>query len=71
MTHCGLQVMISIGGSGGGGVPGALHVHNSRRACMQDLSLAALHPHFKVQLDFQVPTIQGTNNLQLRWEPKA
>ena len=37
---------------------------------MQDLSLIALHPHFKVQLAFQVPTIQGTNILQLKWEPK-
>ena len=35
------------------------------------LTLAALHPHFKVQPAFQVPTIQGTFILQLRWEPKA
>ena len=41
--------------------------HHSRRACTQDLSLAILHPHFKVQLAFQVPTIQGTFILQ----PKA
>ena len=35
------------------------------------LILAALHPHFKVQPAFQVPTIQGTLILQNRWEPKA
>ena len=34
---------------------------NSRRVCMQDLYLTTLHPHFKVQLAFQVSTIQGTS----------
>ena len=35
------------------------------------LTLATLHPHFKVQPALQVPKIQGIFILQLRWEPKA
>ena len=34
-------------------------------------TVAALHPHCRVQLALQVPTIQGTFILQLRWEPKT
>ena len=43
---------------------------NSRRICTQDLSLTTLHPHFKVQPAFQVPTIQGTNIINSGGNPK-